>query len=99
MTDITIIIGAVIALVVAILTVVAVPYIRAKTTAEQRESIRAWVSIAVRAAEQVVGAGRGAEKKARVLEFLREHGITFDASAVDAMIEAAVRELGAIKSR
>ena len=46
------------------------------------------------AAEQVfTGAGRGDEKKAYVIDWLRSHGITVDEEKLDALIEAAVYEL------
>ena len=52
------------------------------------------MKIAVAAAEQLYkGAGRGAEKKAYVLEFLKKNGFTIDMDAIDAMIEAAVQQL------
>lgn len=52
------------------------------------------MKIAVSAAEQIyVGSGRGEEKKAYVLEWLRAHGVTVDDEKLDAMIEAAVYEL------
>lgn len=78
----------------AIITCVLVPYIKSKTTAEQQKEINAWVKIAVSAAEQIyTGSGRGEEKKAYVLEWLRSHGVTVDDEKLDAMIEAAVYEL------
>lgn len=65
-----------------------------KTTAEQQKEINAWVKIAVAAAEQIyVGSGRGEEKKAYVIDWLRNHGITVDEEKLDALIEAAVYEL------
>jgi N-acetyl-anhydromuramyl-L-alanine amidase AmpD len=49
------------------------------------------VNIAVQAAEQIYnGRGRGAEKKAYVLEFLRSKGYTLDMESVENLIEAAV---------
>ena len=39
------------------------------------------------------GSGRGEEKKAYVLNWLREHGITVDAEKLDALIEVAVYDL------
>ena len=46
------------------------------------------------AAEQIyTGSGRGQEKKAYVLNWLREHGVTVDEDKLDAMIEAAVYDL------
>ena len=37
--------------------------------------------------------GRGEEKKAYVIDWLRNHGITVDEEKLDALIEAAVYEL------
>lgn len=92
--DITAIVEAVLAIVGAIIAYVLVPYIKSKTTAAQQNEINAWVKIAVTAAEQIyVGSGRGAEKKAYVLNWLHEHGVTVDETKLDALIEAAVYEL------
>ncbi len=94
MTDFTGIFEAVFALVGVVITAVVIPYIRSRTTAQQRAEISAWVKIAVSAAEQVyAGPGRGAEKKEYVLGWLREHGVTLDEAKLDAIIEAAVYEL------
>lgn len=101
MFDATTILEALALLVAAIITAVVIPYIKSKTTTQQQEEINSWVKIAVLAAEQIYnGSGRGAEKKAHVLNFLAEHGITLDEARVDALIEAAVYELnnGIIKS-
>lgn len=92
--DITPIVEAVITIVCAVVTCVLVPYIKSRTTTAQQEEINAWVRIAVSAAEQIyTGSGRGEEKKAYVLDWLRSHGITVDSEKLDAMIEAAVYEL------
>lgn len=92
--DITPIVEAVVAVVCAVVTCVLIPYIKSKTTTEQQKEINAWVKIAVSAAEQIyTGSGRGEEKKAYVLEWLRSHGVTVDDEKLDAMIEAAVYEL------
>jgi len=92
--DITTIIEAVIALLSAIVTAVLIPWIRSRTTAQQQEELRAWIAIAVAAAEQIyTGGGRGAEKKAYVIQWLEAHGATMDADAIDAMIEAEVYRL------
>ena len=92
--DITIIIEAVFALIAAIITAIIIPYIKSRTTAQQQSQINAWVRIAVSAAEQIyVGSGRGEEKKAYVINWLREHGVTVDESKLNAMIEAAVYDL------
>ena len=94
MYDITPIFVAVAALIAALMTAFVIPYIKSKTTAEQQKEINAWVKIAVAAAEQIyVGSGRGEEKKAYVIDWLRSHGITVDEEKLDALIEAAVYEL------
>lgn len=94
MFDITPIIEAVAALIGVIITCVLIPYIKSKTTTEQQKEINAWVKIAVSAAEQLfIGSGRGEEKKAYVIAWLKERGITVDEAELDALIEAAVYEL------
>lgn len=96
MTNITPIIEAVFALVGVVITAVVIPYIRSRTTAQQRAEISAWVRVAVSAAEQMAefrGSKQGPAKKAFVLKWLDERGITVDAGKLDAMIEAAVYEL------
>lgn len=94
--DITIIIEAVFALIAAVITAVVIPYIKSRTTAQQQAEINAWVRIAVAAAEQIyTGSGRGAEKKAYVVNWLAEHGVSVDEDELDAMIEAAVYALKA----
>jgi hypothetical protein len=71
-----------------------IPYVKAKTTTQQQETILALVQIAVTAAEQIYkGSGRGAEKKAYVLEWLQNRGITVDEAKLDALVEAAVYDL------
>ena len=92
--NITPIIEAALLLLAAIFTTVVIPYIKSKTTAQQQTEINAWVRIAVSAAEQIFnGSGRGAEKKAYVLEWLKQRGIAVDEAKLDAMIESAVYEL------
>ena len=94
MFDITVIIEAVFALLAAIITAIVIPYIKSKTTASQQAEINDWVKMAVTGAEQIyTGSGRSEEKKAYVLNWLQEHGITVDAEKLDALIEAAVHDL------
>lgn len=94
MANITSIIEAVFALLAAVITAVVIPYIKSRTTAQQQAEIDAWVKIAVTAAEQIYkGAGRGAEKKAYVLEWLNAHGVTVDVDKLDALIESAVYDM------
>lgn len=92
--NITPIAEAVFALIGVVITVIVIPYIKSKTTAQQQAEINAWVKIAVAAAEQIYqGAGRGEEKKSYVLEWLEEHGIVVDEDRIDALVEAAVYEI------
>lgn len=92
--DITTIIEAVFALVAAVITAIVIPYIKSRTTAQQQAEINAWVKIAVAAAEQIyTGSGRGEEKKAYVLNWLAEHGVTLDEERINALVEAAVYDL------
>lgn len=92
--DITAIVNAVIALIVAVITGFLIPWIKSKTTAQQREDFIAWVKIGVSAAEQIYkGEKRGAEKKQYVLDFLARNGFSIDVGSVDAAIEAAVKQL------
>ena len=92
--DITTIIEAVFALAAAVITAIVIPYIKSRTTAQQQAEINAWVKIAVAAAEQIyTGSGRGEEKKAYVLNWLAEHGITMDEDRINALVEAAVYDL------
>lgn len=92
--NITPIIEAVFLLIAAVITAIVIPYIKSKTTTQQQAEINAWVKIAVTAAEQIYnGSGRGAEKKAYVLNWLKQHGVTIDEAKLDAMIESAVYEL------
>lgn len=94
MTNITPIIEAVFALIAAIITAIIVPYIKSRMTTQQQTQVGTWVKIAVTAAEQLYkGSGRGAEKKAYVVDWLHEHGVTVDESKLDAMIESAVYDI------
>ena len=94
MFDMTPIIEAVIALVFVVIAVFVIPYIRSKTTLSQQAEIQSLVTIAVTAAEQIFrGTGLGAKKKAYVLQWLQDHGVTVNLDKLDAMIESAVHEL------
>lgn len=82
-----------------VLTVRVIPLIKEKLTLAQRESIYAWVKIAVKAAEQLCKDGR-LDPKARkdkvmkdVKEWLAKNNIIIDFDEIDKMIEAIVSEL------
>lgn len=67
---------------------------KASVAAENRWLIQFGVNMAVRAAEQVLGAGNGAQKKEHAIRaaeaYLQSQGISLDVSALDAAIEAEV---------
>lgn len=78
--------------VVAIVAAAVVPWVKERIGAERFNALWKWVCMAVQAAEQLFGSGKGERKKEYVEEFLVAHG--YDVTEeVDNMIEAAVREL------
>lgn len=93
--DITNILEAVITLAVALVTGLVIPLLRQKLGAEKLNKVATYVQIAVEAAEQIFReSGKGAEKKAYVIQWLSDHNITVDSDKLDAMIESAVYNLG-----
>lgn len=94
MVDLTPIISAVLTLIISLVSAFLIPYIKAKTSEEQFNTIKLWVQIAVQAAEMLyVGSGRGEEKKQYVIEFLKSKGFTLNAEEIENLIESAVLEL------
>lgn len=89
MIDLTDIIQAVIALIVALITYKVIPWIKARTTESQQAILMATVRTLVYAAEQLYGAGKGKEKFTYVRQKLQEKGFDVDVDA----IEAAVKEI------
>ena len=88
MIDLTPIINAVILLLASLITAKVIPWIKAKTTNEQQQMLRATIKTLVYAAEQVYGAGNGENKLGYVIAHLEAKGYTVDPSE----IEAAVKE-------
>lgn len=84
--DLTTIINAIIALLAALVTYRLIPWIKARTTAEQQAQLKAAIKIAVFAAEQIFGAGRGDEKMDYALRWLREQGFEVDSRQVEAAV-------------
>ena len=92
--NMTEIVQALIALLAAVITGVLIPYIKGKTSLQQREAVNEWIAVAVSAAEQIyAGPGRGEEKKAYVLSWLADRGVKLDGEVLDAAVEAAVWRL------
>ena len=91
---VTNLIVAILTLAVSLVSVYLIPYIKTKVSAEQLDTIKFWVNIAVEAAEMIYnGTGRGEEKKAYVVKFLNSKGFTLNPEEIDNIIEAAVLEL------
>jgi lipopolysaccharide export LptBFGC system permease protein LptF len=95
MIDLTPIFQALIALLASLITIKVIPWIQARTTAQQQEMLRAAVSVAVYAAEQIYGAGAGHDKLLYVKGQLAKKGFHVDIDE----IEAAVQDLSLSQGR
>jgi len=86
------VIGAIIGLLGTIITVVLVPYIKAKTTAKQRENIGILISKTAEAAEQLFkNQDPTGEKRRRfIVDYLNEKGINVDEYDLEMYRESAV---------
>lgn len=93
MTDLTPVCNAFLALLAAIITAFVIPWIKNRTSAQDREAMLVWVDIAVAAAEQLYHNLNGAERKAYVLDFLAGKGYSINDQALNSAIEAAVLRL------
>lgn len=93
MIDITAVIQAVIALFVAVITYMVIPYIKGRVSEQKFSELCEWVGIAVDAAEQLYKSGNGDEKKQYVMDFLAKKGFTLDTDSIDTLIEAHVLQL------
>lgn len=95
MTDLTPILSAIITLLGAVVTVFVIPLLRKKLTAEKRAELMTYVTIAVKAAEQLAKAGiiKPEERKASVVKFLNDLGFTVDMEELEAMINSIVVDL------
>ena len=89
MIDLTPILEALISLLAVLVTSKLIPWIKSKTDVNQQIALSTAAKIAVYAAEQIYGAGKGEEKLDYVISRLEEKGYTVDMDA----IEAAVREM------
>lgn len=93
MIDLTPIFQAIIALLAALVTYKLIPWIRSKTDEKQQENLSAVAKVAVYAAEQLFGAGQGAQKLEYAQAVLREAGYDVDTDLLRAEIESAVYNL------
>ena len=93
MVDITKILLAVITLLGAIITTFVVPYLKQKLSEGSWENLTIIIKTFVRAAEQIIGSGKGEVKKQKVLQWLKEQGVDIDSDMIDKAIEAAVKDM------
>ena len=93
MIDLTPIINAIIAILGALALKYLVPWLKARTTAAQREDLLKWVEIAVAAAQQLYYQSEGDVRLAYALQVLEEKGFDVKDEAVLNAVEAAVLKL------
>jgi hypothetical protein len=91
--DFTPIFEAIITIVSLVLTGIVIPYIKQRIGKEKTENLKKWVSVGVKAAEQIYGSKTGQTKKEYVVSFLLSKGIVFDVDEVEALIESEVYKL------
>ena len=91
--DLTQIILAIITMIGALITRYLIPWIKSKLTDHQYDMLAALVRVGVYAAEQLFTTEQWEAKKKYVVDLLEENGYSVDTTAVDALIEATVREL------
>jgi LL-H family phage holin len=87
----------VVALCAALVTAYLVPYIESLKQDKRYAALLEIIDVAVRAAEQVIGEGKGKLKKSEVMSFVREwiegKGIKITDAELDQLIECAVFEM------
>ena len=84
--DLTPILQALIGLLAMLITYRLIPWLKAKTDAEQREKLAAAIRVSVFAAEQIFGAGHGAKKMDYALKYLHDNGFDIDGREVEAAV-------------
>lgn len=72
-------------------------FVASKTTLEERAAMRQWIKDGVNAAEQLFGSGQGPDKKAYVLDLMKDKCISgscdLSQDAINALIESEVLAL------
>ena len=91
--DLTQIILAVITLIGGMVARYVIPWIKGKLDERQYDVFNGLVRVGVYAAEMLYNSDQGKEKKQYVLDLLKDNGYEVDSMAVDALIEATVKEL------
>lgn len=92
---------ALISLLGTIIVAVLVPYVRSKTTKEQRDKVEYWTDKAVKAMEIFYEGNpkQGPIKKETVIEFIVEMGIKIPEKQLSVLIDAIVKEMNDAKEK
>ncbi|GHU75844.1 hypothetical protein AGMMS49992_20540 [Clostridia bacterium] len=93
MINITPIVLGLITIIAGVVAYKLLPLLRVKFSREALAKFTTTIDMLVAAAEQLYNSEQGHEKKMWVVNYLAEHGFTFDMAMVDATIEAAVLRL------
>lgn len=91
--DYTELIQAIITLFAVLISSFLIPFLKEKLSKERYEKLKTWVSVAVKAAEQLYGSKTGKQKKEYVLAYLKEKGIAFDTKEIETLIESEVYKI------
>lgn len=91
--DLTNLIEAVIAVLIAVAMRYLIPYLTTKLSKEQQENLATFFDIAVLAAEKLYGAKRGDEKLAYVERQLEARGIKIDTMRLKMFVNASIKKM------
>lgn len=93
MIDLTNLLEIIVTLVATVASLFLIPWLKSKTTSEQREDMLKWVDIAVAAAQQLYHQRDGETRLDYALSVLAERGYDVNSDAVLDAVEAAVLKL------
>ena len=93
MIDLTNLIEALIAVLVAVAMRYLIPWLKTKMSKDQEETLYTIVSIAVMASEKLYGAKKGDDKLAYVERYLEARGVKVDTMRLKAYVNAAIKQM------
>ena len=93
MIDFTPLLEAIITLAATAITVFLIPWLKERYGNEKLEKAKAWVRIAVYAAEKLYGAGNGDKKLAYAEEVLAQNKIKLDTATLKALIDSEIKKM------
>lgn len=96
--DLTNLIEAVIAVLIAVSMRYLIPYLATKLSKEQQENLATFFDIAVLAAEKLYGAKRGDEKLAYVERQLEARGIRIDTMRLKMFVNASIKKMEQVQN-